>query len=68
VFLLTLIHLIAFSHLEIGVDTHYNTKPACNIYWDNRQKVLQAISRAAKKNNITFARPKYHIVDQTYES
>lgn len=31
-------------------------KPTGSEYWDNRQKVLQAINRAAKKTGVQFER------------
>ena len=42
------------DHLQIVVDCHFKIKPTGNEYWDNRQKVLEAIFRAAKKTGVQF--------------
>ena len=47
----------ASDHLEIVVDTHHNIKPSSLEYYNNRQAVLLAIARAAKKNYVEFAVP-----------
>lgn len=47
----------ASDHLEIVVDTHHNIKPSSLEYYNNRQAVLLAIARAAKKNSVEFAVP-----------
>ena len=47
----------ASDHLEIVVDTHHNIKPSSMEYYNNRQAVLLAIARAAKKNRVEFAVP-----------
>ena len=44
------------DHLQIVVDCHFTIKPTGNEYWDNRQKVLEAIYRAAKKTGVQFER------------
>ena len=36
------------DHLEVVVDTHHNIAPIGDAYWNNRQAVLMAISRAVK--------------------
>jgi small-conductance mechanosensitive channel len=43
------------DHLEVMVDTHHNIAPIGDAYWQNRQNVLLAISRAVKKNGLEFA-------------
>jgi small-conductance mechanosensitive channel len=40
------------DHLEVTVDAHFEVKPVGNAYWDNRQRVLQAINRAVKINQV----------------
>jgi small-conductance mechanosensitive channel len=45
------------DHLEVMVDTHHNIAPIGDAYWQNRQNVLLAISRAVKKNGLEFAQP-----------
>jgi len=45
----------ADDHLTVVVDTHFRLKPIGTDYWDNRQRVLQAIDRAVKKVGLTFA-------------
>lgn len=42
------------DYLEVMVDTHYNLKPIGTKYWNNREKVMEAIYRAAKKSNVQF--------------
>ena len=44
------------DHLQIVVDCHFNIKPTGNEYWDNRQTMLEAIYRAAKKTGVKFER------------
>ncbi len=48
-------------HLEVVVDARFHLPPACDVYWDNREQVLQAIARAAKKNDVSFAFPTYSV-------
>ena len=50
-------HWSAFEedHLEVTVDAHFHIPPVGDLYWENRQKVLQAINRAVEKNKCTFA-------------
>ena len=43
------------SNLEVVVDCHFNIPPIDDKYWDNRQKVLVAITRAVQKENLDFA-------------
>jgi small-conductance mechanosensitive channel len=45
------------DHLEVMVDTHHNIAPIGDAYWQNRQNVLLAISRAVKNNGLEFAQP-----------
>lgn len=47
----------ADDHLELVVDCHFESPPVGDIYWDNRQVVLEAIARAAKKCDVEFAYP-----------
>ncbi|KAL7544109.1 hypothetical protein ACHAXR_013587 [Thalassiosira sp. AJA248-18] len=42
------------DHLQIVVDCHFLLKPTGGEYWDNRQKVLEAIFRAAKAAGVKF--------------
>jgi small-conductance mechanosensitive channel len=42
------------DHLEVMVDAHFRIKPIGDVYYENRQRVLQAIDRAVKKNNMEF--------------
>jgi small-conductance mechanosensitive channel len=42
------------DHLEVMVDAHFRIKPVGDAYYENRQRVLQAIDRAVKKNNMAF--------------
>jgi small-conductance mechanosensitive channel len=42
------------DHLEVMVDTHHNIAPIGDAYWQNRQNILLAISRAVKKHDIDF--------------
>ena len=44
------------DHLQIVVDCHFMIKPTGGEYWDNRQVVLEAIYRAAKKTGVHFER------------
>lgn len=45
------------TKLEVVVDTHFTIRHGCAEYFDTRQTMLQAISRAAKKNDVKFALP-----------
>lgn len=45
------------DHLQVVVDCHFNIPPTGNVYWDNRQAVLEAIARGAAKHNVQFAIP-----------
>jgi small-conductance mechanosensitive channel len=42
------------DHLQVEVDAHFEIKPSGGEYHDNRQKVLQAIYRAAEKTGVHF--------------
>ena len=42
------------DHLEVVVDCHFMIKPTGSEYWDNRQTVLEAIDRAAKKTDVSI--------------
>jgi hypothetical protein len=42
------------NHLEVVVDAHFRIKPVGDAYWDNRQRVLQAIDRAVKANDLKY--------------
>jgi small-conductance mechanosensitive channel len=42
------------NHLEVVVDAHFRIKPVGDAYWDNRQRVLQAIDRAVKYNEMKY--------------
>jgi small-conductance mechanosensitive channel len=41
-------------YLKVVIEAHFNIRPVGDEYWENRQKTLQAINRASKKNGITF--------------
>lgn len=41
--------------LEITVDTHFRIRPIGDEYWNNRQRVLQAIDNAVKKVDVAYA-------------
>jgi small-conductance mechanosensitive channel len=41
-------------YLKVVIEAHFNIRPVGDEYWANRQRTLQAINRAAKKNAITF--------------
>ncbi|OEU17038.1 hypothetical protein FRACYDRAFT_185003, partial [Fragilariopsis cylindrus CCMP1102] len=40
------------NYLEVIVDAHFRTKPVGDVYYENRQRCLQAIDRAVKMNDI----------------
>lgn len=40
--------------LNVVVEAHFAIRPLGDGYWDNRQKVLEAINRAVEKNDVTF--------------
>jgi small-conductance mechanosensitive channel len=42
------------NYLEVILDAHFRIKPVGDSYHENRQRVLQAIHRAVKKNDMTF--------------
>jgi small-conductance mechanosensitive channel len=42
------------EYLGVMVDTHFRLKPIGDEYWENRQKVLQAIDKAVKKVGVSF--------------
>jgi small-conductance mechanosensitive channel len=42
------------ENLAVMVDTHFRLKPIGDEYWENRQRVLQAIDRAVKKVGMSF--------------
>ncbi|KAL3901261.1 MAG: hypothetical protein SGARI_006098, partial [Bacillariaceae sp.] len=41
--------------VQVVIDTHLRVRPLSNEYWDLRQAILFAISRATEANNIKFA-------------
>lgn len=45
------------DHLELVVETHHRVPPTGNAYYDNREKVLEAVARAAERNGVTFSIP-----------
>jgi len=45
------------DHLEVMVDCHFNIKASGNIYYDNKQRVLQAIARAVHRLGVEFTLP-----------
>jgi len=42
------------DYLEVVVDFHFDIKPSCEAYWDNKQRVLMAVKRAVNKNGVNF--------------
>ena len=40
------------SGIKVEFDSHYHISPIGDAYWENRQEVLKAISRAVKKNGV----------------
>ncbi|KAI2508160.1 mechanosensitive ion channel [Fragilaria crotonensis] len=49
-------HWVGYEDLSLNVvvEAHFAIRPLGDGYWDNRQKVLEAISRAVEKNDVTF--------------
>jgi small-conductance mechanosensitive channel len=45
---------IGSDHLEVTVEAYFRIQPIGDVYWENRQRVLQAIHQAVKRNNMTF--------------
>lgn len=45
------------TNLEVVVDTHFLIRHGCAQYFDTKQAVLEAIARAARKNDVKFAMP-----------
>lgn len=43
------------TKLEVTVDVHFNIQPVSERYYENRQEVLLAITRAVEKRNVQFA-------------
>ena len=56
------------TKLEIVVDAHFTIRHGCAEYFDTRQTVLQAIARAAKKNEAKFAVPILSIRNDAFTS
>mmetsp|Transcript_15604 Transcript_15604/g.22228 ORF Transcript_15604/g.22228 Transcript_15604/m.22228 type:complete len:454 (+) Transcript_15604:230-1591(+) len=42
------------DHITVVCDFHFNLPPSGDLYWDNRQKVLQAIDLAMRKHSKEF--------------
>lgn len=42
--------------LQVDVDVHLRVRPIGDEYWISRQRILQAIRKAVKKNDLTFAK------------
>ena len=42
------------DYLEVQVVAHFRIKPIGDEYWENRQRFLQAIDKAVKKNAVSF--------------
>jgi small-conductance mechanosensitive channel len=40
------------DHLSVVCEFHFNIRPSGDVYWDNRQRTLQAIQRALRRNAI----------------
>jgi small-conductance mechanosensitive channel len=56
------------DHLEVSVDCRFRHPPSTDVYWDTRQKVLLAISRAAKKSGVEFSIPNVRVKTSKRES
>ena len=54
-----LVKWVAFGEkfVEVLVDCRLTSPPIGERYYEARQKVLEAIARAAHKRNVTFAKP-----------
>lgn len=48
------LNLFMFNHLKVMVDTHFNLRPTGQKYWENRQRVMFAIHRAAQRHGVRF--------------
>lgn len=42
--------------LQVNVDVHLRVRPIGDEYWTNRQRILQAIRKAVKRHDLTFAK------------
>mmetsp|Transcript_13999 Transcript_13999/g.20681 ORF Transcript_13999/g.20681 Transcript_13999/m.20681 type:complete len:421 (+) Transcript_13999:48-1310(+) len=42
-------------YLPVTIDVHFDLPPIGQKYWENRQRVMEAIYRAVKRHNIRFA-------------
>ena len=51
------------AKLEVVVQAHFTIRHGTTEYFDTRQRVLEAIARAAKKNDVKFALPILSIQD-----
>ena len=49
-------HWVGYESLSLNVvvEAHFAIRPLGDGYWDNRQKVLEAINQAVEKNEVTF--------------
>ena len=54
------------DHIEVEVDSRFDLPPIGPKYCNNRQQVLEAISRAVTKHGVKFAIPQYHIVQEKF--
>lgn len=45
------------DHLEVVIDCHFRLPPTGDVYWDNRQAVLEAVAKAVKRTGVSFAIP-----------
>lgn len=44
------------DHLEVTVEAYFRVKPIGDEYWENKQRVLQAINKAVKMNDMKFVK------------
>jgi hypothetical protein len=42
------------NHLEVELDAHFRIRPIGDAYYENRQRVLLAIDRAVRENELKF--------------
>lgn len=50
------VHWVGYEKvsLNVVVDAHFQIRPLGDGYWDNQQRVLEAINRAVEKNDVKF--------------
>ena len=53
---LVCMHVYKYARMYTNVDVHLRIKPLGDDYWIYRQRILQAIRKAVKKHELTFAK------------